>query len=219
MDIHENARTTPRSRMLMMQRLDAGWTIAAVAAAVGVDGRTVRKWRDRFRAEGRAGLVDRSSRPHCSPSRLDSAAEAEIAALRRARLSGPVIAGRLERPLSTIGKVLRRLGLGPLQAREPACPVIRYERDKPGELIHLDTKKLGRIDGVGHRFTATGAVRATDVAAAKGWDGKRCTLPSTTPPGWPTPKFCPTRRRRAPTPSSTTHSASSTAMVCRSSAS
>ncbi len=86
MDIHENARTTPRSRMLMMQRLDAGWTIAAVAAAVGVDGRTVRKWRDRFGAEGRAGLVDRSSRPHCSPSRLDSAAEAEIASLRRAHV-------------------------------------------------------------------------------------------------------------------------------------
>jgi transposase InsO family protein len=153
MDIHENARTTPHSRMLMIERLEAGWTVAAVASAHGVDGRTVRKWRDRFRDRGAVGLADRSSRPHCSPSRLDRAAEAEIEALRRMRLSGPAIARRLARPVSTVGKVLRRRGLGRLRALDPRAPIIRYEREKPGELIHMDTKKLGRIDGIGHRIT------------------------------------------------------------------
>jgi transposase InsO family protein len=153
MDIHENARTTPRSRMLMIERLEAGWTIAATASALGVDGRTVRKWRDRYRAEGAAGLVDRSSRPHSCPSRLDDEAEAAIAALRGQRLSGPTIARRLGRPVSTVGKVLRRIGLSRLKTLDPAVPVIRYEREHPGELIHIDSKKLGRIDGIGHRIT------------------------------------------------------------------
>ena len=92
MDIHENARTTPRSRMLMIERLEAGWTVAAVAAAIAVDPKTVRKWRDRYRAEGEAGLMDRSSRPRTSPARLMPAAEDEIERLRRQRLSGPSIA-------------------------------------------------------------------------------------------------------------------------------
>jgi transposase InsO family protein len=154
MDIHDNARTTPRSRMMMVERLDSGWTVSAVAAAFGVDGRTVRKWRDRFAAEGAAGLADRSSRPHSCPSRLDGAAEAEIERLRRReRLSGPAIARRLGRPVSTVGKALRRLGLGRLRALDAPIAVIRYEREKPGELIHIDTKKLGRIDGIGHRIT------------------------------------------------------------------
>lgn len=153
MDIHENARTTPHSRMLMIERLEAGWTVTAVASAIGVDGRTVRKWRDRFQAEGGSGLADRSSRPHSSPSRLEAAAEAEIEALRRQRLSGPAIARRLGRPVSTVGAVLHRIGLGRLKALAAAAPVIRYERDRPGELIHIDTKKLGRIDGIGHRIT------------------------------------------------------------------
>ena len=153
MDVHENARMTPRSRMVMMERLEAGWTVGAVASAFGIDGKTVRKWRGRYRREGATGLKDRSSRPHCSPSRLTTAAEAEIETLRRRRLSGPVIARRLGRPVSTVGRVLRRLGLGRLRALDPAVPVIRYEREKAGELIHIDSKKLGRIDGIGHRIT------------------------------------------------------------------
>ena len=153
MDIHDNARTTPRSRMVMIERLEAGWTVSAVAAAFSVDGRTVRKWRDRFAAEGAAGLADRSSRPHSCPSRLDGAVEAEIERLRRERLSGPAIARRLDRPVSTVGKALRRLGLGRLRGLDAPMPVLRYEREKPGELIHIDTKKLGRIDGIGHRIT------------------------------------------------------------------
>ena len=125
----------------------------AVAAAMGIDPRTVRKWRDRFAAEGEAGLRDRSSRPHRSPTRLDREAEAEIERLRRERLSGPSIARQARRPLSTVGVVLRRLGLGRLETLDPKPPVIRYERERPGELIHIDTKKLGRIDGIGHRIT------------------------------------------------------------------
>ena len=153
MDVHENARSTPHGRRLMIRRLAEGWTIAAVAAAAGVDAKTVRKWRRRDTAEGDAGLADRSSRPHHSPTRLSAPAEAEIETLRRQRLSGPAIAQRLNRPVSTVGTVLRRLGLGRLAALDPKPPVIRYQREHPGELIHIDVKKLGRIDGVGHRIT------------------------------------------------------------------
>ena len=99
MDIHKNARTTPHSRMLMVQRLASGWTVAAVAAAQGVSPRTVRKWRDRHAAAGEAGLLDRASRPHRSPARLSQHAEAEVVALRRERLTGPAIARRLRRPV------------------------------------------------------------------------------------------------------------------------
>jgi transposase InsO family protein len=154
MDIHKNASTTPRSRMLMVERLRDGWPVAAVAAAHGVDPKTVRKWRDRFAAEGEAGLRDRPSRPHASPRRLEGTEAAAIEALRRERLSGPAIARRLGRPVSTVGAVLRRLGQGRLPPLEPRPPVVRYERERPGELIHLDIKKLGRIEGgPGHRAT------------------------------------------------------------------
>jgi transposase InsO family protein len=153
MDVHQNARTTPRGRSLMIRRLAEGWPIAAVAAAFGVDARTVRKWRDRHATAGDAGLADRSSRPHHSPTRLAGTVEAEIEALRRERLSGPAIARQLGRPVATIGVVLRRRGLGRLEALDPKPAVIRYQRDQPGELIHIDIKKLGRIDGIGHRIS------------------------------------------------------------------
>lgn len=153
MDIHKNARTTPHSRLLMMERLKRGWSVARVAAAQGVDPRTVRKWRDRFAAAGETGLADRSSRPHHSPARIGVQAEAEILALRRQRMSAPAIARHLARPVSTVGVVLRRGGLGRLSALDPRPPVIRYERELPGELVHIDIKKLGRINGIGHRIS------------------------------------------------------------------
>lgn len=168
MDVHQNARTTRHSRMLMVERLATGWSVSSVAAAFGVDPRTVRKWRDRFAAEGTAGLCDRSSRPRQSPRRLDEATVAEIATLRRQRLSGPVIARRLGRPVSTIGLVLRRQGLARLSALDPKPPVVRYERDRPGELIHIDIKKLGRIDGIGHRIT--GDRRGQSNKRGTGWE-------------------------------------------------
>jgi transposase-like protein len=153
MDIHQNARTTPHSRMLIVQRLAGGWSVAAVAQAHGITARTVRKWRDRYAAAGEKGLLDRASRPNCSPARLSEQAEAAVISLRHQHLTGPAIARRLGRPVSTVGVVLRRHRLGRLRALDPRGPVIRYERDHPGELIHIDIKKLGRIDGIGHRIT------------------------------------------------------------------
>jgi len=168
MDVHQNARTTPHSRMLIVERLSEGWAVSAVAAAMGVDPKTVRKWRDRFVAEGAAGLADGSSRPQRSPTRLGEDEAAEIERLRRERLSGPAIARQARRPVSTVGAWLRRLGLGRLSALDPKPPVIRYERERPGELIHIDTKKLGRIDGIGHRITGqhSGMVKNRGI----GWD-------------------------------------------------
>ena len=172
MDIHENARTTRHSRMLMIDRLQAGWSVGAVSAAQGVTSKTVGKWRDRHAVEGAPGQIDRSSRPHCSPMRLSGHAEEAIEALRRERLTGPAIARRLGRPLSTIGVVLRRRGLGRLAALDPRAPVTRYERERPGELIHIDIKKLGRIDGIGHRITGdrTGQSSRRAVGRGLGWE-------------------------------------------------
>ena len=168
MDSHENARTTPHGRMLIVRRLAEGQSVAAVAAALDLTPRTVRKWRARFRAEGEAGLRDRSSQPLHSPTRLPPETTAQIAALRRQRRSGPVIARQLGLPVSTVGKELRRLGLGRLRALDPRPEVIRYEREHPGELLHLDIKKLGRIDGIGHRIT--GDRRGQSRKRGTGWE-------------------------------------------------
>ena len=172
MDIHKNARTTQLSRMLIVERLKSGWTMPAVAEALGVTGKTVGKWRDRFDAEGADGVADHSSRPHHSPTRLDDQAEAEIETLRRRRMAGPAIACQLHRPLSTIGVVLRRRGLGRLTALEPRPDIIRYERERPGELIHIDIKKLGRIDGIGHRITGDRSDQSKKRAVGRclGWE-------------------------------------------------
>jgi transposase InsO family protein len=168
MDAHENARTTPRSRMLIVERLGEGQSVARVAAGFGITPRTVRKWRDRFAAEGEAGLRDRSSRPLRSPARLAAETTARIEALRRQRRSGPAIARELGLPGSTVGLALRRRGLGRLAALDPKPAILRYEREHPGELIHLDTKKLGRIDGVGHRITGDRTGRSNKRGA--GWE-------------------------------------------------
>ena len=153
-NIHKNARTTPRGRALMIRRvLDEGEHPRAVAAGFGVSPRTAYKWLARFRAGGLAALDDRSSAPRRSPHRLAPERIADIAALRRRRMSSTRIAHRLGVPTSTVVKTLRRLGLNRLKSLEPQQPVVRYERKRPGELVHIDTKKLGRIDGVGHRIT------------------------------------------------------------------
>jgi transposase InsO family protein len=168
MDAHENARSTPRGRMLMIDRLRSGWSVNRVAAAAGVCPATARKWRDRFAAEGADGLRDRSSRPHRSPARLPPDTAARIEALRRQRRSGPAIARALGLPGSTVGLELRRLGLGRLEALDPKPAILRYERERPGELIHIDIKKLGRIDGVGHRIT--GDRRGQSRKRGTGWE-------------------------------------------------
>jgi transposase InsO family protein len=124
-----------------------------VAEQFGVNASTVYKWLRRYREGGWAALHDRSSRPHSSPRRLPVERVATLAALRRMRLSSPAIAFTLSLPVSSVTNELRRLGLSKLSGLEPRPPVVRYEHSQPGEMIHLDIKKLGRIDGVGHRIT------------------------------------------------------------------
>jgi len=154
MDVHKNARLTPVGRELMVRRVvEGGQTPEAVSAAVGVCPRTVRKWVERFRAEGVAGLQDRSSRPHRLRQPTPAAIVAQVEALRRQRWTGAQIARDTGVSKATVSRILRRLGLNKLRALEPAEPVRRYERQCPGELIHIDIKKLGRIDGIGHRIT------------------------------------------------------------------
>jgi transposase-like protein len=170
----------------MVQRVrEAGWRVADAAAAAGVSPRTAYTWLARYRDGGEPALHDRSSAPARSPSQLPADVIAAIERLRRQRWSGPRIARALGRPGSTVGSVLRRLGLARLSALEPPPPAVRYERAAAGELLHLDSKKLGKIAGLGHRVTAR-------VGSA----GNTCTSRSTTPRVWPTPSCCPTSAAR-----------------------
>lgn len=153
MNSHKNARLGFTGRVSLVTRVRAdGWGGRETAAAFGVSVQTVRKWLRRYRAEGRDGLRDRSSRPHRSPRQLPVAPTQAIVALRAQRKTGPQIADALHLPLSTVGDVLRRHGLGRLPPLVPRPPVIRYERERPGELLHIDAKRLGKIDGIGHRI-------------------------------------------------------------------
>jgi transposase InsO family protein len=154
MNIHKNARMTVHGRALLVSRVcDEHWRVADAARAAGVSQRVAYKWLARYRAGGAAALHDRKPTPARCPHGTPPETVARIERLRRERLSGPVIARQLAMPLSTVGAVLRRLGLGRLAALDPKPPVVRYEREHPGELIHIDIKKLGKIDGVGHRIT------------------------------------------------------------------
>jgi len=160
MNVHKNARLTPRGRERIIRQVASGQTPEAVAEAAGVCPRTVRKWVARYRSEGMAGLQDRSSRPHRLHRPTPQVVVEEIERLRRQRWTGKQIAAETGVSPATVSRVLRRLGLNKLSALEPAEPIRRYERDNPGELIHIDIKKLGRIGSVGHRITGrqTGVV-------------------------------------------------------------
>ena len=152
MNLHKNAKLAPAGRALLVQRLVGGQQRARVARAFGVSERTAAKWLRRWRTEGAGGLVDRSSRPRRCPRQLRPRTVERIARLRRRRWTGPAIARQLRLPVSTVGLTLRRLGLNRWRALEPRPPVIRYERARAGELVHVDTKKLARIARVGHRI-------------------------------------------------------------------
>ena len=153
MDIHENARLTPRGRERMVNMVLSGQTPKAVSEAVGVCPRTVRKWVERYQAEGLAGLQDRSSRPGRLRQPTPQATVDRIEALRRQRLTGKAIAAETGVSPATVSRVLKRLGLNRLSALEPAAPPRRYQRERPGELIHIDIKKLGKFNRIGHRIT------------------------------------------------------------------
>jgi transposase InsO family protein len=154
MKLHANARTCPHSRRLAVDRIGReGWTLMAAAEAAGVSVRTVSKWRRRYRAEGEQGLLDRCSAPLLVPRRTCEERIALIAALRRVRMTAAEIAESLAMPVSTVSGIVTRIGLGKLSRLEPTEPANRYEKQRPGELLHIDVKKLGKIARPGHRVT------------------------------------------------------------------
>ncbi len=176
MKLHANAALSLNQRRRMVRRVvDEGWSLTEAAAAAEVSGRTCSKWVGRYRAEGEAGLLDRSSAPRSVPHRTPEDRVEAIAALRRLRMSGAEIAFCLGMALSTVSAVLTRIGLGKRSRLEPPEPPNRYERRRPGELLHVDVKKLGKISGAGHRVTGQrhsqlANRRARRRGAPKGWE-------------------------------------------------
>jgi transposase InsO family protein len=176
MKVHANAPLGPKGRLTMVERVtEQGWSLARAAEAVGVSERTCGKWVRRYRSEGLAGLLDRSSVPRSVPHRTGEDRVQAIAVLRRLRMTGAEIAMTLGMPLSTVSAVLVRIGLGKLSRLEAPEPPNRYERSRPGELIHVDVKKLGKIAGAGHRVTGQRQSqlanrRARRRGAPKGWE-------------------------------------------------
>lgn len=154
MDTHKNARLTPKGREEMVRAVvDRGMSKVAATRQFNTTTKTVGKWADRFRAEGVDGLRDRSSRPLSSPVQTPPATRAVIECLRRQRYTQVQIAAQIGVSQATVSRILKRCGLSLLSALEPQQPRPRYERDAPGELVHLDIKKLGRFNAVGHRIT------------------------------------------------------------------
>lgn len=172
MNIHQNARLTPYGRERMVRAMLSGQTPQAAARAAGVCPRTAKKWLARFKAEGAAGMDDRSSRPHKLRNPTPDEIAVQIVALRRQRWTGKHIARQLGVSPATVSRVLKRAGLSRLKDLEPAEPVRRYERARPGELIHLDIKKLGRFERVGHRITGdrTGQSNPRGRRQGYGWE-------------------------------------------------
>ena len=194
MNVHQQARLTPQGRALLVRRvLEEGWRVADAAAAAGLSTRRAYEWLRRFRVGGADALQDRRSAPGRCPHAVPAELIATIARLRHERLTGDAIAHELGLKRSTVGAILRRLGLGRLATLAPKPPVVRYQREHPGELIHVDIKKLGRIVRSSHRATGNrrdavrGAGRRGLLAPVPaGMDRRSC---------WP-PMGVPARRRR-----------------------
>jgi transposase InsO family protein len=178
MKIHANARTCPNSRRLLVTRIEEeGWSLMVAAEAAGISERSARKWLGRWRAEGEDGLLDRSSAPKRTPSRLPADRLEAIEALRRLRMTAAEIAEALGMALSTVSRWLAKIGLGKRSRLSPPEPPNRYERKRPGELIHVDVKKLGRIGrrGAGHRVLGPGRRQSQEKTGprrhgATGWE-------------------------------------------------
>jgi transposase InsO family protein len=176
MKLHANARTCPKSRKLLVHRIEGeGWSLMVAAEAAGISERTAAKWIARWRAEGEAGLLDRSSAPKTRPTQLPADRVQAIEALRRLRMTAAEIAEVLGMALSTVSRWLARIGLGKRSRLEPPEPPNRYERKRPGELIHVDVKKLGRISakGAGHRVLghrASQEKKGPKRLGATGWE-------------------------------------------------
>jgi transposase InsO family protein/transposase len=174
MKLHANAALSLTQRRRMVLRVvEQGWSIKAAAAAAETSPRTCGKWVSRYRGGREIGLLDRSSAPHLVANRTDERRLEAIAALRRLRFTGPELADLLGMPLSTVSGILTRIGMGRL-GRLGLEPAERYERERPGELIHIDVKKLGRIErGAGKRVTGVRRNRSPRRRDAAGVD--RCT--------------------------------------------
>ena len=174
MKLHANARTCPKSRRLLVERLEAGWSLRSAAEAAGVSERTAAKWLGRWRAEGEAGLRTAARHRGGRPTRLPADRLEAVEALRRLRMTAAEIAEVLGMALSTVSRWLRRIGLGRRIGLAPPEPPNRYERKRPGELIHVDVKKLGRIapapgtGSPGTRSQSTG--RPEGASARTGWE-------------------------------------------------
>jgi transposase InsO family protein len=173
MNIHKNARLTPHSRAELVRRVLAlRQSPMSVATDMGVSAKTVAKWVRRYQAEGEAGLLDRSSRPHRLRHPTPPDIVGRIEALRRRRIPGKQISRTLGVSAATVSRVLQRLGISRIKDLEPAEPVRRYQREHPGELIHIDIKKLGRFHQVGHRITGdrTGQSNPRGRGEGAGWE-------------------------------------------------
>ena len=171
MNVHKNARLTPRGREQIVRLFLNGQTPKAIAQGVGVCPRTVRKWVSRYQVEGIKGLSDRSSRPHRLRRPTAPELVCKVEQLRRQRLTGARVAKETGLSPATVSRILRRLRLSRLKDLVPPEPVRRYEREHPGELIHLDIKKLGKIDGIGHRVTGDRRGQSNRRSSAKGGIG------------------------------------------------
>lgn len=167
MNSHKHAALTPKGRALLVSRvLEEGWRVALASQAAGVSTRTGYKWLARFKAQGPAGLLDRSSRPSNCPHETSLEDRQRCEQLRRQRLPLWRIAMECGRSLATLSRHMKPLGLSRLRSLDPVEPIRRYERETPGELLHIDTKRLGRIRGVGHRITGQRQHRNRGI----GWD-------------------------------------------------
>jgi len=175
MKLHGNAALSWQGRRrLALRVVEQEWTLAAAAEAAGVSVRCARKWAARYRAEGELGLCDRSSAPHRVANRTSAERVEAIARLRRLRFTAAEIAETLGMALSTVSGILHRAGMGRL-GRLGLEPVVRYERSRPGELVHIDIKKLGRVRGVGHRISGSRASQTKTRIAGRqrgvaGWE-------------------------------------------------
>jgi len=168
MNAHSGSRTCPLSRDLLVRRVrEQGWRVGRAAEALGISRRTASKWLRRFSEGGAGGLQDRSSRPRRRPNATPVEWREMIVLLRRTKMTGPQIARDLKRPRATVARVLKRAGLERLKKLEPKEPENRYQHRRPGDLLHLDVKKLGRISGFhGHRITGDRSRRRRGA----GWD-------------------------------------------------
>lgn len=168
MNTHKNARLTFHGRALLVRRiLEHGQRPVEAAQAMGVSARTAYKWLARYRAQGQPGLYEASSRPARCPHRLPEATRQRIVALRRERRIYRAISAEVGVPVTTVARVLQRAGLNRLAALDPAPPIRRYEHDAPGDLLHLDIKKLGRFKRPGHRVTGS---RQAGASRGAGWE-------------------------------------------------